>query len=224
MKAHPFTVRIWDLPTRTFHWALAACVVGLLITGQVGGNAMTWHFRLGYALLTLLAFRFVWGFCGGHWSRWAQLPLRPTQVWAYLQGRSELLHRVGHNPLGSWSVVAMLFFLGLQVATGLVSDDEIANMGPLASWVSGAVVSSATSWHIGWGKLILIALVVTHLLALIWYRWRQHQSLVPVMWHGDKTLPSAAPASRDDGKSRALALWVLVLAGLAVAALVSLGD
>lgn len=224
MKAHMFTVRIWDLPTRLFHWTLAACVVGLVITGHVGGNAMTWHFRLGYALLTLLAFRLAWGFCGGHWSRWTQLPLHPTHVRAYLQGRSAPRHRAGHNPLGSWSVMAMLFFLGLQVATGLVSDDEITSMGPLSSLVSGAVVSWATSWHKSLGKLILIALVVTHLLALAWYRWRKHQSLVAAMWHGDKTLPDVTPASRDDRKSRGLALIVLVLAGLAVATLVSLGD
>lgn len=224
MKAHMFTVRIWDLPTRLFHWALAACVVGLVITGNVGGNAMTWHFRLGYTLLALLLFRMAWGFCGGHWSRWAQLPLQPARVWAYLQGQDDRQHRAGHNPLGSWSVLIMLFFLGLQVATGLVSDDEIANVGPLSSWVSGAVVSWATSWHKGWGKLILMALVVTHLLALAWYRWRRHQSLVPAMWHGDKTLPDAPPASRDDLKSRGWALVLFVLAALAVAGLVSLGG
>jgi cytochrome b len=224
MKAHMFTVRIWDLPTRLFHWALAACVVGLVITGNVGGNAMTWHFRLGYTLLALLLFRMAWGFCGGHWSRWAQLPLQPARVWAYLQGQDHPQHRAGHNPLGSWSVLAMLFFLGLQVATGLVSDDEIANVGPLSSWVSGAVVSWATSWHKGWGKLILMVLVVTHLLALAWYRWRRRQSLVPAMWHGDKTLHDEIPASRDDLQSRGWALVVLVLAAFAVAALVSLGG
>ena len=224
MKAHMFTVRIWDLPTRLFHWALAACVVGLVITGNVGGNAMTWHFRLGYTLLALLLFRMAWGFCGGHWSRWAQLPLQPARVWAYLQGQDDPQHRAGHNPLGSWSVLAMLFFFCLQVATGLVSDDEIANVGPLSSWVSGAVVSWATSWHKGWGKLILIMLVTIHLLALAWYRWQKQTSLVPAMWHGNKVLPKSTRASRDNLVSRALALLLLTLAALAVATLVSLGN
>ncbi len=219
-----FTVRIWDLPTRLFHWALAACVAGLIITGNIGGNAMVWHFRLGYAVLTLLLFRLAWGFCGGYWSRWAQMPLHPTRVWAYLQGRAVPQHRVGHNPLGSWSVIAMLFVLGLQVATGLVSDDEIANMGPLSSLVPSAIVSWATSWHKGWGKLTLMALVVTHLLALAWYRWQRHQALVPPMWHGDKVLPEAMPASRDNWISRGLALLVLVLAVCAVATLLALGG
>ncbi|MEK7346104.1 MAG: cytochrome b/b6 domain-containing protein [Pseudomonadota bacterium] len=219
-----FTVLVWDLPTRLFHWTLAACMVGLVITGNVGGDAMAWHFRLGYTLLALLLFRLAWGFCGGYWSRWAQLPLHPANVWAYLQGRSQAKHRVGHNPLGSWSVVAMLIFLALQVATGLVSDDEITNLGPLSSLMPGVVVSWATSWHKGWGKLILIGLVMTHLVALAWYRWRRHQSLVPAMWHGNKVLPDDTPASHDDLGSRGLAFVLLVLAGCAVAALVSLGD
>jgi cytochrome b len=219
-----FTVRIWDLPTRLFHWVLAACVVGLVITGNVGGDAMFWHFRFGYAVLTLLLFRLVWGWIGGHWSRWAQLPLHPSSVRAYLAGHPDPAHRVGHNPLGSWSVVALLFFLGVQVATGLVSDDEIANMGPLSSLVSGAVVSIATSWHKGWGKLILLFLVTLHLLAIMGYRWLKRESLVPAMWHGNKVLPESAHASRDNLQSTSMALLLLILAALAVAALLSLGG
>ena len=65
------TVRVWDLPTRVFHWALLACVIGLLATASVGGAAMTWHFRCGYAVLSLLLFRLVWGVVGGHWSRFS---------------------------------------------------------------------------------------------------------------------------------------------------------
>lgn len=216
-----FTVRIWDLPTRLFHWSLVACVTGLVITGQLGGNAMIWHFRLGYVVMSLLLFRGVWGLLGGHWSRWSQLPWQPAKVLAYWQGRSPSLHLAGHNPLGSWSVLTMLFFLALQVATGLVSDDEIAYSGPLSSLVSGNVVSLATHWHKQWGKLILILLVLTHVLALIWYRWRRNLSLVPAMWHGHKHLPTAVPASRDTRGSRLLALAVYGLAALAVLALIS---
>ncbi len=218
------TVRIWDLPTRLFHWALATCVVGLVITGNVGGDAMAWHFRLGYAVLTLVLFRLAWGVFGGYWSRWSQLPVSPASVLAYIQGQSSTRHLAGHSPLGSWSVLALMLFLSLQVATGLVSDDEIATMGPLSSLVPGAWVSLATSWHKSWGKLILIVLVVSHLLAIAWYRWGKQQPLVPAMWHGDKTLPEAVPPSRDNGKSRSLALALFIAAGVVVAAIVSLGG
>jgi len=143
---------------------------------------------------------------------------------AYIQGQSSTQHLSGHNPLGSWSVMALMVFLSLQVATGLVSDDEIATMGPLSSLVPGAWVSLATSWHKSWGKLILIVLVVSHLLAIAWYRWGKQQPLVPAMWHGDKTLPEAVPPSRDNGKTRGLALALFIAAAVVVAAIVSLGG
>jgi cytochrome b len=224
LKVLMFTVHIWDLPTRLFHWVLAACVVGLLITGNVGGNAMVWHFRFGYAVLTLLLFRLLWGFVGGHWSRWSQLPLSPNQVWSYIRCQGVPAHHAGHNPLGSWSVLTLLLFLAFQVGTGLVSDDEIANMGPLSSLVSGAVVSWSTTWHKNVGKFILLALIALHLLALVWYRFKKHAALVPAMFHGDKMLSDVVPPSVDDGKSRVLALLCLFSAAGAVAMLVSLGS
>mgnify|MGYP006267374317 CR=1 FL=1 len=217
------TVRIWDLPTRLFHWLLAACVVGLVITGQVGGNAMVWHFRLGYAVLTLVLFRLLWGFVGGHWSRWSQLTLSPARVLAYLRAMPAQ-PSIGHNPLGSWSVLLMLGWLLLQTSTGLVSDDEIANAGPLTALVSGAVVGIATAWHKGPGKLLLILLVLGHVAAIAWYRWRKAASLVPAMWHGDKTVPSGLPASRDGWAQRALALALLWICASAVRWLVNLAG
>jgi len=219
-----FTVRIWDLPTRLFHWALVTCIVALLITGNLGGAAMAWHFRFGYAVLTLVLFRLAWGLCGGFWSRWAQMPISLRHVRAYLNGHSDIHHCAGHNPLGSLSVMALLCASLLQVGTGLVSDDEISNMGPLSSLVSGTVVTWASSWHKNVGKFILIALIAMHLLALAWYRFRKHPPLVPAMLHGNKTLPEPVSESADNGKSRVLALMILFSAALTVAALVSLGG
>ena len=73
-------LRIWDLPTRAFHWALAACVVASVVSAKIGGDAMVWHLRLGYAVLTLLLFRLVWGFVGGHWSRFGSFLYAPSSV------------------------------------------------------------------------------------------------------------------------------------------------
>lgn len=224
MKAPMFTVRIWDLPTRLFHWTLAVCVIGLVITGNVGGNAMVWHFRLGYAVLALLLFRLAWGFVGGYWSRWSSLPLHPRQALAYLQSHSTDQTSAGHNPLGSWSILLMLCFLAFQVSTGLISDDEIANAGPLTALVSSNWVSWASAWHKNWGKLIILLLVLAHLLALLWYRVKKRQPLVPAMLHGDKRLPQPVTASRDLFHLRLGALLVLCLAGLAVYGLLLLGG
>ncbi len=215
-------VRIWDLPTRLFHWALVLCVCSLLITGQMGGAAMTWHFRLGYAVFTLLLFRFVWGFVGGYWSRWWRLPLLSLR--RYVRGHTTPRMLAGHNPLGSLSVIAMLCWLALQVATGLVSDDEIANAGPLSSLASSAMVSTATAWHKGLGKGLLILLVLSHVAALAWYQLRKHQALLPAMLHGDKSLPVAVPASRDGWLACLKAAVVLSLCVLAVRWVIALGG
>ena len=218
------TIRIWDLPTRLFHWALAACFLGLVVTGNVGGNAMVWHFRMGYTVLSLLLFRLVWGFVGGYWSRWSQLPIRPKRVWSYVFEPSGRFPSAGHNPLGSLSIIALLGVLGLQVATGLVSDDEIANTGPFSALVSNALVSWATSWHQTYGKSILLAMVAMHLLALLWYRWKKNERLVLAMFQGDKILPEVHPDSVDNVKTKALGLVVFLMAIGAVAFALSFGG
>ncbi|HEY0817235.1 MAG TPA: cytochrome b/b6 domain-containing protein [Rhizobacter sp.] len=219
------TVRVWDLPTRLFHWLLAACVIGSVISAKVGGNAMVWHFRLGYAILALLAFRLVWGLVGGHWSRFARFVYSPATVWRYLQGRTrEDEHLdVGHTPTGALSVFALLAILLLQVASGLVADDEIANTGPLVRFVSGATSSLATGWHKGWGQWLIIGLVVLHIAAVLYYLLKKRQNLVGPMFSGDKPLPEGVPSSADGAGARTLAALLLVACAGGVAWLVSLG-
>lgn len=222
MSSHIHKVRVWDLPTRLFHWALVACVIGLAITGTIGGSAMVWHFRFGYSVLTLLLFRLVWGLVGGRWSRFGAFIYSPASVVNYLKGRGKPEHAVGHSPIGAGSVFAMLGFLLAQVGTGLLSDDEIAFAGPLTRFVSNASVSLATNYHKNIGKWVLLALVVLHILAIAFYLWRKH-NLVNAMLHGDKELVTAVPASRDDAGSRLLALAVLGVCAGAVYWLSSLG-
>jgi len=217
------TVRVWDLPTRLFHWALVFCVIGQIVTANVGGNWMNWHLRLGYAVLTLLLFRLVWGFVGGHWSRFSSFLYGPTTVLNYLRGHARPEHRVGHNPLGAFSVFGLLAILLLQVGSGLFSDDEIAFTGPLVSLVSGETVSLATSYHKNVGKFIVLALVVLHLLAIGYYRFAKKEDLVRPMIGGDKQVPTAVTSALDSAQSRLWALGVLCLCALAVYGLVGLG-
>ena len=81
------TLRVWDLPTRCFHWALAVAVSALVITGHVGGNALVWHMRLGLAVLVLLSFRLLWGVIGGRWSRFSAFVRSPGALRRYLRGQ-----------------------------------------------------------------------------------------------------------------------------------------
>lgn len=219
-------VRVWDLPTRVFHWLLALAVIGAVVTAKVGGNAAVWHFRLGYAVLALLLFRLVWGVVGGHWSRFASFMPWPGRLLRYLRHQpapGEHLD-VGHNPLGALSVLGMLALLGAQVATGLVADDEIANTGPLISFVSGATSSLATTWHKTWGQWLILAAVALHVLAIVFYLRVRKTNLVKPMVLGDKQLPPGVPASADGLRARVLAAVLLLAAGLGVRWLVGLGG
>lgn len=202
-------VRVWDLPTRIFHWALVLCVLGLAASGLIGGSAMVWHFRLGYTALALLLFRIVWGLVGGRWSRFNAFVYSPSSVINYLRGRGAPEHSVGHSPIGAGSVFAMLIFLLAQIGTGLLSDDEISFAGPLTRFVSNASVSLATNYHAHIGKWVLLALVVLHVAAIGLYLWRR-QNLVGAMLHGDKELVAEVPGSRDDAVSRTAALLVFL--------------
>ncbi len=209
-----YKTRVWDLPTRLFHWVLVVCVTGSAISGLVGGSALVWHFRFGYGVFALLAFRIIWGLVGGRWSRFGAFIYAPQSVFQYLRGSGKPEHSVGHSPLGALSVFALLGFLAAQVSTGLMSDDEIAYSGPLTHLVSNATVKLATFYHAAVGKWVLLGLVVVHIVAVIFYQRRQHK-LINAMLHGDKTLALAAPSSRDDLVSRTAAVMIFALCGAA---------
>jgi cytochrome b len=216
--------RVWDLPTRLFHWLLALSVVGSVVTAKVGGNAMVWHMRLGLLVLGLLVFRLLWGFVGGRWSRFASFIYAPGTVLRYLrgQGRTDEHLDVGHNPLGSFSVFAVLGLLAVQVGTGLVSDDEIATLGPLNKLVTTETGLLATSWHKSWGQWIILALVALHVVAIIVYQIRKKDLLRPMLV-GDRLLPLGTPASADGARQRLLALVLALASGAVVAWVLRLG-
>ncbi|QNP47090.1 cytochrome b/b6 domain-containing protein [Diaphorobacter aerolatus] len=198
------SVRIWDLPTRLFHWALALCVVALVVSAKM--NAMDWHFRFGYSVLALLAFRLVWGIFGGYWSRFTSFLHTPGQFARHISGKED--HSTGHSPLGALSVFALLLVLILQVASGLMSDDEISVSGPLTRFVSGEWVSTATWWHAKIGQYLIYVLVGLHVLAIVLYAVRG-KKLVGPMITGDKQLPATVRPSRDNAGTRFAGLLVL---------------
>lgn len=214
-------VRVWDLPLRLFHWAWAGVVVAAVVTGQVGGNALEWHVKLGQAALGLLVFRVLWGVLGGRWARFQSFLYGPGALVRHLTGRPRAGERfdVGHSPLGSLSVWALLGVGAVQIASGLMSDDEIATSGPLAARFDESLVSLATHIHTEWGVPIVIGLVLLHVLALWVYRLKGRPSLVRPMITGDKWLPAGAVPSKDGWMQRLLAV-LLALVAVAVSVVV----
>jgi cytochrome b len=209
MDTPPRAVRIWDLPTRVFHWAFAALVLAAWISGQFGGSDWReWHMRAGFGVLALLIFRMLWGFAGDRYAQFASFPLSLRRVGRYLRTGDRA---AGHSPLAAFSVYALLGTAALQVATGLVTADELVSEGPWVKLVSDRTVSLMTSIH-AINRWILLALVLLHLGAIAWYSLRGENLLRPMVDGDQRGLVATAA---DDGK--VIRLRGLLLALLAIA-------
>lgn len=204
-------IKVWDGSLRVFHWLLAISVAGAFITGWLGGGLMQWHGRLGLFILGLLSFRLVWGFIGSTYARWSVIFKAPLSIPAYVRGA---WHQLGHNPLGSLSVVALLGLLAVQVSTGLMANDDIAFQGPLYALVDRDFSSELTSLHrqIQW---LLLALILLHLAAIGFYQHVKKQALVLAMLQGQQ--PQTHPEQRAaQGGSWQASLVAVVFAGCVV--------
>ena len=193
-------IPVWDLPSRLFHWLLVILVAVSFTTGNIGGNAMQYHEWSGFAILILLVFRITWGFVGSRTTRFSDFVKGPAAVWRYanalVRGHSECY--LGHNPLGGWSVLAMLLALLIQAATGLFANDDIITAGPLYLWVSKPVSDWLTGVH-RLNRYLVIVLAATHVFAVLFYLLVKHENLIRPMitgikhWVGGNTTPPAAP-------------------------------
>jgi cytochrome b len=186
----PMAIPVWDLPTRLFHWLLVILVAVSFTTGNIGGNAMQYHEWSGFAILILLGFRITWGFAGSRTSRFSDFIKGPAAVWRYtttlVRGKSESY--LGHNPLGGWSVLAMLLALLIQAATGLFANDDIITEGPLYLWVSKAVSDWLTGIH-RMNRYLIMLLAAMHVSAVLFYLWGKHENLIKPMISGVKHRP-----------------------------------
>jgi cytochrome b len=181
-------VRLWDPALRAFHWLLALSFAVSYLLGEFGPDVMTLHFWSGYAIAGLLAFRLVWGLVGPAPARFARFLRGPAAVRAYLAHAAERRPSFwrGHNPLGGWSVAALLAVLIAQVATGLVSDpQDFVNAGPFAGYVPSRIARAAPGVHEALSGVAL-ALVALHVGAILFYRFWKREDLVRPMIDGWK--------------------------------------
>jgi cytochrome b len=109
-------------------------------------------------------------------------------------------------------VILLLLLLLAQGITGLFSNDEIFNTGPLYGYISDSLSLSLTSWHRRMFDWIVIA-VVLHVLAVIGHRVIAGHDLVTPMISGSK--PAHLLAENDAIRSSRLWLAVVMLAVVA---------
>lgn len=176
---------IWDWPVRIFHWMLVLLFVMAWISAEMG--EMEIHLYIGSAIGTLLLFRLMWGVWGSHYAQFRNFVTTPRAVIDYIQGRKK--HTVGHNPLGGYSVVAMLLILLLQVTTGLFGYDDILFEAPLYHLVSEQSAALLMEFHeINFN--IALLLVGLHIAAIVLYRLRGTNLILPMLRGYSATLYS----------------------------------
>jgi len=200
-------VALWDLPTRVVHWALVLLIPFSWWSAEE--HHMDWHRSSGYAILGLLLFRLIWGLVGSSSARFADFVRGPRAVLAYARGRGE--KALGHNPMGGWSVVAMLALLTAQVGLGLFAvDTDGLESGPLSHWVSYDAGRAAAEWH-ELAFNLLQALILLHVAAVLFYLFVRRDNLVAAMFSGVKAV-DAAPANAPTIAPLGRALVVALLA------------
>lgn len=191
------SIRVWDIPTRVFHWSLVICVAISIYTGINGGfTEMDYHMLSGYTILGLVSFRIIWGLIGSHHARFSDF-IRPRELISYSR---DLLNRdstpsVGHNPLGGLSVLALLLVLAIQAGTGLFADDDIMLEGPLTHLVSDETGDLLTSIH-HLNIWAIYGLVGLHIFAVLFYEIYKRQRLIVAMITGRKKLSAHGATAR----------------------------
>jgi cytochrome b len=147
-------------------------------------DQMQLHRTIGYVIAGLLVFRLWWGVAGSSTARFASFVKGPATVARYarslIRGRSES-DGLGHNPMGGWSVVALLSVLAAEVALGLFSVDvDGLESGPFADRLSFDEGRVAAHWH-HWLFNGLLVLICLHLLAIGLYAVRRENLIGPML-------------------------------------------
>lgn len=194
-------IRVWDIPTRVFHWSLVSLFVFLIVSGDMGDDMIEFHFYAGYLLSGLIVFRVLWGLMGSHHARFRSFIKGPGATLSYVKAmmKGNAHHHYGHNPAGAVMVVVLLALLTLQFATGLVTTDDVIWDGPFYSSVSDEIAELGATLH-HQIQLVLQGLVVLHILAIVFHRFKYNDPLVPAMVHGKKPDQGGAVSVPDASK------------------------
>ena len=222
------TVRAWDLPTRFFHWTLVILIISAWVSFRfaesLGDFTLRWHRWNGYAILVLLVFRVLWGFVGSSTSRFASFVRWPTHTIGYARAllAGKPLDYLGHNPLGTWMILALLGVVSVQGLLGLFTvehNDVVA--GPLYRTVSEAVWQKFSKWHLWLFYWVILPLIAVHVVTNVLYGALKGKPHVRAMVTGVKTAGDYEDGAEAHFVERPL---VRALVCLAVAAAIVFGG
>ena len=205
-------IKVWDVPTRLFHWLLVLLMGFMWYSATQGGDMLVWHLRGGLLMLALVVFRLCWGIWGSDTAKFSRFVRPFSEIRLYTQGQMSEDELVGHNPLGALMVIALLAALVFQTATGLFAADEntFTNSGFLNHLVSEHAGTLARKIHVNFFN-VLAVLAGVHIAAVLLYRFVKKQDLITPMMSGFKTIDAQQPKLAGMGQLLAALLVAIVL-------------
>lgn len=187
-RINEVNVKVWDLPTRLFHWALVLGFIFAYLTAEFHLGFI--HTYIGYFLCILLVARIFWGFVGNQYARFKSFIFSPQETFAYLRGmlQSNPRHYLGHNPAGALMVFGLLALLAFIVLTGLVTLAVIDFEGPLlflTNYFDDKASYAVRHLH-GWLIDVALVIIPLHLLGVAAGSFQHKENLVRAMITGNK--------------------------------------
>ncbi len=176
--------RVYDLPTRVFHWIFAGCFLtafAIANTVDDDGAVFSYHMIAGMVMVFAVIWRIAWGFVGSPHARFRDFSLRPAELVDYLKNALGGTTRLwaGHNPASSWAAIIMML-----LALGLGTTGYLMISSPLGESLEDVHEILANSF---------IIVVVLHVAGIILHTVKHKDPIGKSMIHGRKQhLPDAA--------------------------------
>lgn len=199
-------VKIWDLPTRVFHWLLALSFAGAYLTSESDAYGAV-HVMFGYTLAGLIGFRLVWGLVGTRYARFGAFLFGPAKVAEYLKSllTTSPKHYLGHNPAGAIAIFALLALGLLTAATGFATYRDMGG-----EWLEELHEGVAAA---------MLTVVAIHVLGVAVSSVLHRENLVRAMISGNKPgragegIPKGRPLVGALLLAAVLGYWTADLAG-----------
>ena len=203
-------VRVWDLPTRLFHWLLVNGLVLMYLTAITG--KMRWHLYIGLFLFGLIIFRILWGFLGSQSARFKDFVKGQKEIRRYLKGHMSENEQPGHNPVSALMSIALMALVSLQIISGMLASNLKARFsGHLVQLIPDSIIPFAQKAHsvLFW---ILLGFSVVHIVGIVLHGLIKKQNLFTPMITGYKKIAGATPELKFAPRGLALVLSIATVA------------
>ncbi len=203
-------VRVWDLPTRLFHWLLVNGLVLMYLTAITG--KMRWHLYIGLFLLGLIIFRMLWGFLGSQSARFKDFVKGQKEIRRYLKGHMSENEQPGHNPVSALMAIALMALVSLQIISGMLASNLKARFsGHLPQLMPEGIIPFAQKAHsvLFW---ILLSVSIIHIVGIVLHGLIKKQNLFTPMITGYKKIAGATPELKFAPRGLSLVLSIATVA------------